>query len=800
MYLLMGLPLFLMGQNTIYGNISDARDGTRLIGATISIPEIKSGTISDEAGNYRINAIPAGDFLVEVRYLGYTTITRRISIRDEVAADFQLSTSVLEQNEVIVTGVSTATEIKRTPTPISVLSKQDLQQHASTNIIDAIAREPGISQVTTGPGISKPEIRGLGYNRVVVMSDGMRQEGQQWGDEHGIEIDEYAVNKVEILKGPGSIMYGSDAMAGVINILSPDPVAAGKIEGSIMATFQSNNGLAGYSAAVAGNQNGLVWLGRFSGKLAHSYKNKYDGLVFNSGFNEWSGSGYIGFNKKWGFSHLNFSLYQFQPGLAEGERDSTGAFTMQQAVGDSSVVDVIASADDLTSYKVFTPFQLVNHYKVSLMNTVYINSSKLYLNIGYENNQRREFDDVRSPAAYGLFFFLNTIPYDVRWTFAQTNNWNVTLGVNGMYQGNQNKGTEFLIPDYNLFDAGAFVFAQRIVNKLTLSGGMRYDHRNLKTQSLFLNMNDQQVGEADSTTYTKFDGTEAVFSAVAGSAGVSYQISKPVIIKGNIARGFRAPNIAEFSSNGRHEGTFRYEIGNRELKAETSWQFDLGVGFNTEHITAELNLFDNNISNFIFPEKLSSTLGGDSIIEDEGDLVPVYKYIQGHANLFGGEIVVDIHPHPFDWLHFKNSFSLVQSVQQDQPDSTKYLPFTPAPEFQSELRANFIELTNTFRNIYAELGISVNFSQNHVYSAFGTETPTPGYVLLNAGIGTDVFIRESVFLTISLTCNNLGDVAYQSHLSRLKYAPENVATGRIGIYDMGRNFSIRINIPIGIKG
>jgi iron complex outermembrane receptor protein len=800
MYLLMGLPLFLMGQNTIYGNISDARDGTRLIGATISIPEIKSGTISDEAGNYRINAIPAGDFLVEVRYLGYTTITRRISIRDEVAADFQLSTSVLEQNEVIVTGVSTATEIKRTPTPISVLSKQDLQQHASTNIIDAIAREPGISQVTTGPGISKPEIRGLGYNRVVVMSDGMRQEGQQWGDEHGIEIDEYAVNKVEILKGPGSIMYGSDAMAGVINILSPDPVAAGKIEGSIMATFQSNNGLAGYSAAVAGNQNGLVWLGRFSGKLAHSYKNKYDGLVFNSGFNEWSGSGYIGFNKKWGFSHLNFSLYQFQPGLAEGERDSTGAFTMQQAVGDSSVVDVIASADDLTSYKVFTPFQLVNHYKVSLMNTVYINSSKLYLNIGYENNQRREFDDVRSPAAYGLFFFLNTIPYDVRWTFAQTNNWNVTLGVNGMYQGNQNKGTEFLIPDYNLFDAGGFLFAQRLVKKLTLSGGIRYDYRSLNTETLYLGDGGQPVPFPDSGTVVKFKGGDADFSAIAGSVGASYLVSTPVIVKANIARGFRAPNIAEFSSNGRHEGTFRYEIGNQELKAETSWQFDLGVSFNTEHITAELNLFDNNISNFIFPEKLSSALGGDSIIEDEGDFVPVYKYIQGHANLLGGEVVVDIHPHPFDWLHFKNSFSLVQSVQQDQPDSTKYLPFTPAPEFQSELRANFVELNNMFRNIYAELEMTVNFSQNHVYSAFGTETPTPGYVLLNAGIGTDVFIRESVFLTISLTCNNLGDVAYQSHLSRLKYAPENVATGRMGIYDMGRNFSIRINIPIGIKG
>ncbi len=795
-----GLPLFLKGQNILYGNISDALDGSPLVGATISIPELKSGTISDETGHYRINKIPSGDFLVEVRYLGYTTITRRISIRGEATADFKLSTSVLEQNEVIVTGVSIATEVKRTPTPISVLSKQDLQQHAATNIIDAIAKEPGISQVTTGPGISKPEIRGLGYNRVVVLNDGIRQEGQQWGDEHGIEIDEYSVNKVEVLKGPGSIMYGSDALAGVINMLSPDPVAEGNIEGSIMANYQSNNGMAGYSASVAGNQKGFVWLGRFSAKQTHSYKNKYDGPVFNSGFNEWSGSGYLGFNKKWGYSHLNFSLYQFKPGLAEGERDSTGAFTKEVAVNDSTIEVYTASGDELTSYKVYTPYQLVNHYKVSLVNSIYINASKLYVTAGYENNQRREFDNVLAPDAYGLFFFLNTLPYDVRWTFPETGGWNMTVGVNGMYQDNKNKGTEFLIPDYNLFDAGVFVFAQRTVNRLTLSGGIRYDHRNIEMQSLYLNMDDQQVEEPDSNSYAKFNGEKAVFSAIAGSAGISYQVSKSVIVKANIARGFRAPNIAELSSNGRHEGTFRYEIGNGDLKAETSWQFDLGFGFNSEHITAELNLFDNNISNFIFPEKLSSALGGDSVIEEEGDFVPVYKYTQGHANLFGGEVVVDIHPHPFDWLHFKNSFSLVQSVQQDQPDSTKYLPFTPAPEFQSELRANFFEWRNTFRNLFAELGMSVNFRQNHVYSAFGTETPTPGYVLFNAGIGTDVWVRESVLFTISLTCNNLLNSAYQSHLSRLKYAPENIATGRTGIYDMGRNFSVRIIFPIGIKG
>jgi iron complex outermembrane receptor protein len=154
------------------------------------------------------------------------------------------------------------------------------------------------------------------------------------------------------------------------------------------------------------------------------------------------------------------------------------------------------------------------------------------------------------------------------------------------------------------------------------------------------------------------------------------------------------------------------------LHAETSWQFDGAIGFRTGHFEGELDLFNNTISGFIFPEKLLSRSGGDSLIADEGDLLPVYQYVQGHANLSGGEVSVDIHPHPFDWLHFKNSFSMVISVQRDHPDSTKYLPFTPAPRFQSELRGNFKKLNNTFRNCYASVEATFVLDQNHVYSAY----------------------------------------------------------------------------------
>ncbi|MCY7408751.1 MAG: TonB-dependent receptor, partial [Chitinophagales bacterium] len=788
-------------QNILSGKVTDAKDGSPLIGATVSIPEIKTGTVTNENGKFNINNLPDGNFLIRISYIGYSTTAQRVDVNGATIINFSLSNSAIEQNEVIVTGVSTATEIKRTPTPISVISKEELWQTPSTNIIDAIAKQPGISQVTTGPGISKPEIRGLGYNRVVVLDNGIRQEGQQWGDEHGIEIDEYAANKVEILKGPGSIMYGSDAMAGVINILSADPVAEGKIHADLFTNYQTNNSLIGYSADVMGNEKGFVWLGRFSGKRAHSYQNPYDGYVFNSGFKERAGSGYIGLNKAWGYSHLNFSIYSFKPGLAEGSRDSTGAFIKAVAVNDSTAETVEATADDLNSYNLFIPNQNIKHFKVSLMNNFYIGNSKLYVNVGYENNQRQEFGDIFNPDQYGLYFFLNTIPYDVRWTIPESHGWHVTLGLNGMYQQHENKGIEYLVPSYHLLDGGIFLFAQKTIKKLTLSGGLRFDNRNITTQNLFLNEAGMQVSTPDSFSILKFTGTSLKLNAVSGSAGLSYEISKQWILKANVARGFRAPNIAELGANGRHEGTFRYEIGNPDLIAESSLQFDAGLGFNTEHVSGELNLFDNHISNFIFPEKLLSILGGDSVNMDEADgsSVPVYKYVQGTANLYGCEFSIDIHPHPFDWLHFKSSFSYVKSVQKNQPDSTRYLPFTPPARIQSELRGNFKRINSSFRNFYVVFGLVYNFAQNNVYSAYGTETPSPAYMLLNASAGTDVYMKDHVLFTLSLIVNNLADNAYQDHLSRLRYAPENIATGRVGIYNMGRNFSIKLNIPFDIK-
>ena len=192
----------------------------------------------------------------------------------------------LNLKEVVVTGATGAIKLKESSAPVSLFTSRQLESVSATNIIDAVTTIPGVSQLTTGSGISKPIIRGMGYNRIVVVSDGIRQEGQQWGEEHGIEIDAASVSSVEVLKGPGSLVYGSDALAGVLRFNSSPIVPKGKMRAGLSTEYQTNNGLFDYSLYFSGNKNGNVWNARYSEKMAHAYKNRYDGYVPNSQFHE----------------------------------------------------------------------------------------------------------------------------------------------------------------------------------------------------------------------------------------------------------------------------------------------------------------------------------------------------------------------------------------------------------------------------------------------------------------------------------------------------------------------------------
>jgi iron complex outermembrane receptor protein len=287
----------------------------------------------------------------------------------------------LQLNELTVTGVAGDTKLKRSTAPVSIVSPQELRSTASTNIIDAIAHQPGVSQLTTGGSISKPIIRGLGYNRVVVMSEGVRQEGQQWGDEHGVEVDGSSVNSVEILKGPASLMYGSDAMAGVVILHSQPILAEGDMQAKVSTEYQTNNGLFAYNLSFAGNKQGFVWDAHFSDKMAHAYKNKYDGYVPGSQFRERSGRLMLGINKSWGHSHLTWVSYHLTPSIIEGERDpETGE--LEHAEGWTG-----------HQYSKSLPFQQVKHYKAVWDNSLNLKNGNLKAIVGYQQNRRQEFEE-----------------------------------------------------------------------------------------------------------------------------------------------------------------------------------------------------------------------------------------------------------------------------------------------------------------------------------------------------------------------------------------------------------------------
>ena len=668
----------------------------------------------------------------------------------------------LNMNEVTVTGVTGDTKLKHATAPVSIVSAQVLRATSASNIIDAISHQPGVSQLTTGGSISKPIIRGLGYNRVVVMSEGVRQEGQQWGDEHGVEVDGSSVGSVEILKGPASLMYGSDAMAGVV-IMHPQPtLGEGEMRANVSTEYQTNNGLFAYNLSMAGNQQGFVWDARYSDKMAHAYKNKYDGYVPGSQFRERAGRLMLGVNKAWGHSRLTCTAYHLTPSIVEGERD--------QETG-----DLVCSSVSPTSYRKSLPFQQVKHYKAVWDNSLNLPSGYLKAIIGYQQNRRQEFEE--SEDEYELYLKLHTLTYDLRYVTNERDGWKFSTGIGGMYQKSGNEGEECLIPDYRLFDFGVYATATKAIGeRWTLNGGMRYDHRRLS------------------------EALSRHFNGLTGSVGAVCNISEHFNLRLNLARGFRTPNMSELASDGVHEGSIRYELGNQQLKAEYSLQADLGLDFTSRYVSAQVALFANRIDNYIFTHRL------DQVIE-EGYLT--YAYTQGDARLLGFEAGVDFHP--IHSVHFSNTFSYVDARQMNASADTKYLPFTPAPHWASELKWELSHHSHgtvhhhhttdaahrsLLNNLYLAAGLDCYLKQTHIYSADDTETPTPAYALVSLSAGTDIQVKRRKVAELYVTADNLLNRAYQNHLSRLKYADENVVTGRRGVYNMGRNITFKVVVPI----
>ncbi|MCK7591074.1 TonB-dependent receptor [Subsaxibacter sp. CAU 1640] len=734
--LLLAIPS-IYAQHSLSGTVTDKTTNEPIVFANVYLPQLEKGGTTNEHGVFTINNLPKGTYKVVISIIGYETLSQNISLPLNEPIVFALNPSAIEMEEVIV---STPFHKLQSDNVMKVEreSVSDLKSKGSVTLADGISNIAGVESVTTGIGIGKPVIRGLSSNRVLVYTQGVRLENQQFGDEHGLGVSNAGIESVEVIKGPASLLYGSDALGGVL-YLNPEKFAEAN---SSKADFGGNyfTNTQGYSTNAGFKSSGDKFKFLFRGSLTeHSDYDTQDYRVTNTRFREQDFKAGFGFQDKKFKTEVRYNVNHSKLGIPE-------------EIGEQS-----------TARTPLLPYQDITNHVLSSKSTVFFDNSSLDINLGLLYNDRNEFEehhhhegeeeheggeehegeehheDEEGELHPALQMKLKTFNYDVKYHLPKMGKFETIVGVQGMSQRNTNYGEEQLIPDATTNDIGVLATSHIHFEKADVQLGARFDNRTIEV----------------------LDGINRQFNSFNGAVGVKTDIFKQVTARLNLATGFRAPNLAELTSDGTHEGTNRYEVGNANLANEQNFQTDLSLEYANEHFELFANGFYNTIQNYIY---IAPT--GEEI-----DDTPVFNYVQNNARLYGGEIGFHLHPHPLDWLHVESSFETVTGQQEDD----SYLPLIPANTLNNTIH---VELNNKWlQKGYAFVTLRSTFEQNNV-SQF--ETTTGAYDLLSAGIGGMVKLFKKD-LAIAISGTNLTDEAYINHLSRLKSE---------GIFNIGRNFSL----------
>ncbi|MDG3582120.1 TonB-dependent receptor [Galbibacter pacificus] len=747
--LFISITSIIYAQNSkLQGTVTDADNGQPIPFANIYLPQLEKGTNTDENGTYVLENVPKGNYKIVVSTIGYKTFSQAISVDNNSTHNWTLQPSAIEMDEVIV---STPFHKLQSENVMKVerQSLEQLKTKGAMTLSDGITNISGVESVTTGVGIGKPVIRGLSSNRVLVYTQGIRLENQQFGGEHGLGINQAGIESVEVIKGPASLLYGSDALGGVL-YLNPEKYAQqNKTDGDANINYFTNTNGVTANAGFKASGDKIKFLVRGAYGSHADYEAGNGIYTTNSRFNEYdikSGFGYqdskFKTDVRYNYNRSNLGIPE-EIGVQNRDRD------------------------------LLLPYQEIDNHIISAKNTLFFNNSSLDVTLGYIANNRREYEDhhhheedEHEHAEEGeehehgdeaaLDMRLHTLSYNVLYHIPKMGNFETIIGVQGMHQTNENFGEEMLIPDATTVDFGVMATTHYHMEKSDIQLGLRYDTRTI---------DGKETGEVGGESY--FPEFDKNFNSFNASAGYRATIAEKIIARINFATGFRAPNLAELASNGNHSGANRFEIGNVDLTNEQNFQTDVSLEYENKHFEFFINGFYNAISDYIYLEPTG----------DEIDGQPVYQYVQNDSRLYGGEVGFHLHPHPFDWLHFESSF---ETVTGKLDDTDEYLPLIPANKLTNTFRVEMKDGALTKK--YAFLTLQNVFNQNNV----GTfETRTGGYSLVNIGLGATINPWNQP-LSIKLTANNLLDKEYISHLSRLK--PD-------GIYNIGRNINIGLSVP-----
>lgn len=733
------------GQNQLKIQINDT-DQFPIMGAEVSFPELHKGVITDENGAASI-ALPKGTHQITVHYLGFNPQDISVSIPEQTSITIVLEESVFGLDEIMVSTPFNQLQSQNVM-KVESASLAEMRAQGSFDLADGISKMAGASQRSSGTSLSKPVIRGLSGNRILVYTQGVRLENQQFGDDHSLGINQAGNSSVELIKGPASLLYGSDALGGVLYINPEKFAAANSDKLELDQSFNSSTLGSNTSAMYAKSFDDFGFMARGTYNANMDYVVPGGEYVTNSRFKETDFKAGINFDGLGQNTQIRYSYNHNISGIIEAAHKE-----------DHEEHEEFYSHDREKSYTAEEPYQDVTMQIISIHNHFLIGNGKLVTNIGLSQNDRKEVEhheehgeeeiheeeEHHEDEEASLWMKLNTITYDVQYKLNPENDLKWVFAVQGLNQENTNYGEEELIPDANTNDIGAYMAVNFSKEKHNLQAGVRFDNRNIKTSDF-------------SNNYSSFNG----------SLGYKYDYNDAFKIRLNLASGFRAPNLAELASDGVHHGSNRYEIGNQNLESEQNVQIDLNLSLDTDHYELYMNGFYNYINNYIYLDQTDQTIDGFT----------VYNYTQNNAKLYGGEAGIHIHPHPYDWFHFESNYQIVVGELYDG----SALPFIPPGKWDNTLRFEF-DSGKTLKKPFVALNYEYNFAQERVS---GLETATPSYGLLNFNSGL-LWQFSGAKLGANFNILNILDTAYIPHLSRFK---------EFGINNPGRSFMLGLNLNI----
>ncbi|MDD4920966.1 MAG: TonB-dependent receptor [Bacteroidales bacterium] len=718
---------------SIEGKITDI-DGYPLAGTLIFIPELNKSCVADLNGHYLLQNLPARNLDVQFSFLGYAHQLKKINASFAGAGlDIRLEPSPIEAEEIVVTGGQhSAQHDNAVKIDVLTLDGHDIQ--ASPNFTETLTRIPGVDMISKGNGVSKPVIRGLSMNDILILNNGVRFENYQYSSHHPLGIDEYGIERVEVIKGPASLLYGSDAIGGVLNFIKEKPAPQHQFQGDYQMQLFSNSLGENSSLGLKGAGEHFFGGVRLSQKSHADYLQGGGDFLPNSRFKEASMKANMGYNASLGSFRLSYDYNQQNLGLVE-----------EEAV---EGIDRRGRSNDIF-------YQRLNTHLLSSQNRLYLGATKLDLNAAFQNTGLTHFGETNE---YELQMQLKTLTYEAKLQIPSPGNSAYILGFQGTHQENSNINDRetILLPDALINNYSGFGFLQQSFGRLNVQTGIRYDYKTLTSQAVGNPVNTETYRPALDKDYGSFSG----------SLGFTYTPAKEILFRGNLATAYRTPNLAELTSNGPHEAI--YELGDDRLQPEKSLEFDLSTHWHKKFFTLDLAGFYNRVNDFIFQSPTGETTNSGTSI---------YRYRQSDSRLYGGEAGLHVHPGSLPWLHIESTYSRVIGKQ----NSGAYLPFIPADKLRFEVRGEKERLA-FFQDAFAEV---------HAYYAFNQEkpapeeTPTPGYDLYDLSVGGTMQIRNQP-LILSLSVNNLLDTKYIDHLSTLK---------EVGGFNPGRNFIMTLRIP-----